>query len=108
MHVVWCISFFHVVFAVIVVSCIHKKMNFERDLKSADSFLEGRVVLSLVLLREWSRIEAGSVAAVKGCAFVLEQLKRLSSATAGPELECSDDLRVKEVSIVFIMCAAVD
>lgn len=76
-------------------------MNFERDLRSADSFLGGRVALSLVLLREWSRMEEGSVAAVKGCAVVLEQLKRLSIATT----QSNRDGVQEEVSGVLVGCA---
>ena len=83
-------------------------MNFERDLSSADSYLDGRVVLSLVLLREWSRMEEGSVATVRGCAFVLEQLKRLSTASAEhEELEWRDQLQLSEVSCVFVTRASV-
>lgn len=83
-------------------------MNFEQDLSSADSYLDGRVVLSLVLLREWSRIEEGSVATVRGCAFVLEQLKRLSTASAEhEELVRRNHLQLSDVSHVFVTCAPV-
>lgn len=82
-------------------------MNFERHLKHAESYLDGRVVLSLVLLREWSRMEEGSVSAVRGCAFVLEQLKQLSTAIAEPELDRGDQLQLEEVSRVSATRAAV-
>ena len=84
-------------------------MNFERDLRSADSFLSGRVVMSLVLLREWSRMEEGTMAAMKGCAVVLEQLKRLSIANAqshkgGVQEEVSGVLiRVLHAAVMYVL-----